>query len=381
MKIVCTDNVLFAEEAFSTIGEVTLVPDNQLAPEHVKDADMLFTRSTVKINKPLLEGSSVRFAGTATIGFDHIDAKYMKSAGIEWRAAPGCNANSVGEYIVTALLCLAARHGLTLAGKTIGVVGVGNVGTKVVEKAALLGMRPLQNDPPRKDDTGDPAFLPLDTLLAESDIITMHVPLTDSGPHPTRGMVNESFFKKMKPGCIFINAARGKIMATDTLINAIKNGVVSHTILDTWENEPAVRPDIRDMADIATPHIAGHSFEGKAFGTDIIYREACKFIGIQPVWSCNENLEHYPAPSARVNDAGKNLEQTLWETVKQVYDITQDDKTFRTVPCSGPDAIAAHFSNMRKNYPVRREFRFVEAKIDQCSPATRKILANLGFKI
>ncbi|NLB55767.1 MAG: 4-phosphoerythronate dehydrogenase, partial [Lentisphaerae bacterium] len=202
MKIVAIDNVLFAEDAFSTMGDVELVSDRNISNKILKDADILVARSTIKFNRTLLEGTGVKFAGTATIGTDHIDIDYLNQQGISWCAAPGCNANSVAEYIVSALLYLASRHNISLKGKTIGIVGVGNVGSRVVQKALALGMNLLLNDPPRAESEGSDGFVSLEQLLAESDIVTMHVPLIKTGKHPTLQMVNEKFFELMKHGSI-----------------------------------------------------------------------------------------------------------------------------------------------------------------------------------
>ena len=209
MRLLCSTNIPYAAEAFQTLGDVDILPPDQFTPDRVRDADALVIRSTLKVNRALLEGSRVRFVGTCTIGTDHMDLAWLDRAGIAWRAAPGCNANSVSEYVTAALLCLGQRLSFRLEGKTIGVIGVGNVGRRVVEKAQALGLRVLQNDPPRAEAEGDPVFRPLDELLAEADILTLHTPLTSAGPHPTRHLAGRRFFERIKPGLVFLNAGRG----------------------------------------------------------------------------------------------------------------------------------------------------------------------------
>jgi erythronate-4-phosphate dehydrogenase len=383
VKIVCSANMPFAKEAFGTLGDVAVLPERAIAPADVRDADILAIRSTTKINEALLAGSRVRFVGTATIGTDHMDLPYLERQGIAWCYSPGCNANSVSEYLTSALLCLATRHGLTLAGKTVGVIGVGNVGTLVVKKAETLGMRALQNDPPREREwrragVAPCPFVPLEQVLAESDVVTLHVPLTREGPDATARMAGERFFAALKPGAIFVNAARGGILETDALLAAMDRGIVSHAVLDTWEGEPAYRLDAMARADLGTPHIAGHSFEGKAVGTEMVYRAACRFLGRPAPLAVEPLYAPPPVPRVAVSAAGRRDEDTLWEIVRQVYDIREDDRRLREF-AGPPDGRATHFDRLRKHYPMRREFRFTRVAVSGASPTLRRRIADLGF--
>ncbi|MGQ9661476.1 MAG: 4-phosphoerythronate dehydrogenase, partial [Kiritimatiellia bacterium] len=284
LQIVCADNMPFAEEAFDTLGRVAIVPGRAITPEVVRNVDLLAIRSTTRVDRNLLENSRVKFVGTATIGTDHMDLDYLQRAGIRWCYAPGCNANSVAEYVTAALLLLAVRHGFTLEGKKIGIIGVGNVGSRVMEKAVALGLRVLPNDPPR-ERRGESCLIPssvsngrqsipfvsLEEVLADSDIVTLHVPLTREGPDATYHMADHSFFSRMKKGAIFLNCARGSVVDTATLIRALDAGQVSHAVIDTWEGEPKYSPELLERVSIGTPHIAGHSFEGKVMGTVMVY--------------------------------------------------------------------------------------------------------------
>ena len=342
MKIVAVKNMPFAAEAFGTLGDVTLLEGRAIRAADVRDADLLLTRTTTPITRELLEGSRVRFYGTATIGTDHIDQPYLAARGIPWCSAAGCNANSVSEYLTAALLCLGQQHGITLAGKTIGVIGVGNVGTRVVEKAHALGMRVLANDPPRErnGDSAPPignrqsavgnSWSALPDLLAQSDIVTLHTPLTDEGVDATVHLADEAFFEQLKPGAIFINAARGPIADTDALLRAMDRSIVAHAIMDTWEGEPDFRSDLLERVFIASPHIAGHSYEGKYMGTVMVYRAACRFLGVEATWSPDAIL---PPPLVPRLTATPDLdpEAALWELVHAVYDIEADDALVRDV--------------------------------------------------
>ncbi len=379
MKIICSTNMPFAQEAFGRLGEVAIMPPSAITRETVRDADLLCIRSTTRVDRALLDGSRVRFVGTATIGTDHMDTGYMEEAGIEWRAAAGCNANSVSEYITAALLCLACRNDLRLADKTIGVIGIGHVGKLVVKKAKALGMRVLQNDPPRRDAEGDPAFLPLDAVLAESDIITLHVPLTKSGRYPTLHLADSRFFRRLKPGSIFINAARGAATDSDALIEAMQRNIVAHSILDTWAGEPAFRNDVLEQVAIGTPHIAGHSFEGKVMGTAMIFQEACCFLGVRSDWSPDSLLPEPAVPQIELDAAERNEEAVLHEIVRRIYDIEADDMRMREVAVADVEQRSRNFEQLRQEYPVRREFRFTTVNLLNAGERLREKAAGLDF--
>ena len=381
MKIVCATNMPFAREAFSTLGDVTLLEGRSIAAVDVRDTELLGLRSTTRVDRNLLEGSGVRFVGTATIGTDHMDTAYLEDAGITWCCAPGCNANSVSEYVTAALVCLASRHRFQLEGKTIGVVGVGNVGRRVVDKAHALGMQVLQNDPPRQraEDPDAKVFVPLARLLSESDVVTLHVPLETDGPDPTAHLANESFFAALKPGAVFLNCARGGTTDTDALLAALSGGAVSHTVIDTWEGEPACRGDLLDACDLGTPHIAGHSFEGKANGTVMVYEAACRFLGSDPAWDVEPCLPDPVVPEVSVDAAGRSHEEVLWEVVRAVYDIEADDRQLRGSRGMDLVARAGAFDHQRGHYPVRREFRFTSVRLRNATDALNAKVAALGF--
>lgn len=389
MKIVAVKNMPFAAEAFGTLGDVTLLEGRAITAADVRDADLLLTRTTTPITRELLEGSRVRFYGTATIGTDHIDAPYLAARGIPWCSAAGCNANSVSEYLTAALLCLGQQHGLTLAGKTIGVIGIGNVGTRVVAKAHALGMRVLASDPPRERN-GDPSPTPdtrhptpwvsLSELLAQSDIVTLHTPLTDEGEDATFHLADDAFFKQLKPGGIFINAARGPIVDTDALLRAMDRGSVAHAIMDTWEGEPDFRSDLLERVFIASPHIAGHSYEGKYMGTVLVYREACRFLGVVPTWTPDAILPPPLVPRLTATPDSAP-EAALWKLVHAVYDIEADDARMRAVPAGGAAERGAYFDAQRKSYPIRREFRFTEVDATRTLPALQRSIDGLGFRL
>lgn len=371
----------FAEEAFGTLGDARVLEGRHLSAVDVRDVDLLALRSTTRVNRALLEGSKVRFVGTATIGTDHLDIPYLDQAGIAWCSAAGCNANSVSEYVTAALLLLGQRHGFTLEGLTIGVVGIGNVGRRVVQKMQALGLRVLMNDPPRERNGDGGPYVPLETILEQSDIVTVHVPLNKSGVDRTLHLADATFFGRIKPGAIFFDAARGAVVDTAALLQALASGRVRHALLDTWEGEPAYRRDIMDRVDIATPHIAGHSFEGKVMGTVLVYREACRFLGIPATWSHEPLMPPASVPAITVNAAGKTDEAVLHEVVNQVYDIAADDRRFRGTAVPDDALRAGHFDRLRKDYPERREFPYTTVTVKEGGVALRQKLAGLGFVV
>lgn len=382
MKIVCDHNMPMAKEAFATLGDVTVLDGRSITPADVADAEILAIRSTTKVHRALLDGSRVRFVGTATIGTDHMDIPHLEERGIRWCSAAGCNANSVSEYLVSALLHLACRHGFELRGRTIGIVGVGNVGRRVAAKAEALGMRALLNDPPRRraEDTAGEIFVPLARLAAESDIVTFHVPLTKSGVDRTVGMADSAFLASLKPGCILINAARGPVLEGEALLAALASRRVAHAVLDTWEGEPGFRSDLLAAVDIGTPHIAGHSYEGKVMGTVMVYREACAFLGVSPAWSHEPAMPAPPVPRLRCDAAGRPERESLWEIVRAVYDVREDDRLLRAAP-PDPAERARYFDKLRKDYPVRREFTCTTVELQGATADLARTVTGIGFAL
>jgi len=376
----------YALEAFGSLGDACVLDGRNITAADVRDADILAIRSTTQVDRALLEGSRVRFVGTATIGTDHIDTAYLEKKGIAWCHSPGCNAVSVSEYFTAALLWLAAKQELTLSGKTVGVVGVGNVGRRIVEKGAALGMRVLPNDPPRQRREGEqpdesvPPFVSLDELISASDVLTLHVPLDREGPDATYHLADTTCFDRLKPECIFINAARGAVADTTALLSALDDGRVSHAVIDTWEGEPAYSPALLEKAALGTPHIAGHSFEGKVMGTLMVYEAACRFLNVNATWRPEPLLPPPPVPELEVDAAGRSDESVLWEIVRAVYNIEEDDRQLRAASADAQQR-ATRFDGLRRGYPVRREFRFTRVGLLQATERLRAKVQSLGFPL
>ncbi len=368
MKTVVAETVMLGREAFETLGEVEVVADRAIGSKHLRDADALIIRSKTKITSERLAGSSVRFVGTATAGFEHIDFQGLEKSNIEWCASPGCNADSVADYIMTALLSLR----IELKGKTLGVIGVGQVGSRVARRAKALGLRVLLNDPPRAMSEGQEMFQSLEELLAHSDIVTLHVPLTTAPPWPTLRMGDRCFFEKMKPGSILINASRGSVLDSSALFQAKESGTLTRIILDVWDPEPEICTDLLNLADIGTAHIAGHSLEGKLNGTLHVYREACEFFNLKPDWNCAPLLPAVDVPELKIDTHGKTDQEVLAEAVLGVYDIAEDDRALRSAPET--------FDTLRANYRVRREFSNTRIVLSEDRHELKRKVHTLGFQ-
>jgi erythronate-4-phosphate dehydrogenase len=331
------------------------------------------------VNEKLLAGSSVKFVATATIGFEHVDTSYLKKRGIGFASAPGSNANSVAEYIVAALLSVGKKRKITLAGKSIGVVGVGNVGSRVAKKCLALGMKVKLNDPPLARQTGDPKYRPLNELF-DCDFITFHTPLTKEGQDKTFHLADDNFFASLKPGCVFINTSRGGVHDTASLKAAIKSGKFGAVILDVWENEPNIDCELLRIVDISTPHIAGYSFDGKIAGMIMIYDAACKYFKVEPKHKIEDFLPPPKVPQITIEKIGPDQQEVLRDVVQQVYVINRDDFNTREIAMVDPQIRGKFFDDLRKNYPVRREFQNTTVILNQNSETLTNMLKGIGFK-
>jgi erythronate-4-phosphate dehydrogenase len=373
MKVIIDDKIPYIKGALEPYAEVVYLPGSKTTPEVVKDADAIITRTRTKCNEHLLAGSSVKFIATATIGYDHIDTSYCEKAGIVWTNAPGCNSSYVEQYIASALMVLAEKKNFKLSEKTIGIVGVGNVGSKVARIAEIFGMKVLLNDPPRARKEGPEAFVSLDEILQKADIITLHVPLNAEGEDKTFHLANEKFFAGMKNKPIFINSCRGEVMETAALKQALKSGQVSGAVIDCWENEPNIDLELLDLIDLGTPHIAGYSKDGKANGTSMSIQALSRFfkLGIDD-WKCS-NVELPSSTEIQLNGTNKDEQNILSEAVLSTYDILEDDQRLR-------DSVET-FEKQRGDYPTRREFPTYKIVAKNINKETIEKLMDLGFNV
>lgn len=374
MKIVCDNKIPFLRGVFEPFAEVVYLPGAETAPEVVRDADAVVTRTRTQCDAALLAGSSVRVVATATIGYDHIDTAWCEAHGILWRNAPGCNSGSVEQYVGAALCVLARRHGLRLGELTLGVVGVGHVGSKVARAAAALGMRVLLCDPPRARSEGADGFVPLDDLISRSDIVTLHVPLAREGEDATWHLFDAARLASMRPGQFLVNAARGPVVDNAALKAALAAKALRGAVLDVWEGEPAPDRELLALADIATPHIAGYSADGKANGTTMSVRTVAARLGL-PLQDWRP--AGIPAPAQplvfELDASGKSLQEVLSEALLYSYDILADDRALR----ANPD----RFEQLRGDYPVRREPAAFTVRLRGGTAEMAARLRALGFLV
>ncbi|MEM1269683.1 MAG: 4-phosphoerythronate dehydrogenase [Bacteroidota bacterium] len=358
MHILADQNIPHVDAAFQALGTVTTLPGHAIGPDEVAGAEVLLVRSVTAVDEALLRakrasGSTLAFVGSATIGTDHVDQALLRDRGVAFAHAPGSNAESVVEYVVTGLLALHEREGLSHAGRTVGIIGVGQIGSRLAVRLEALGFRVLLNDPPRQENEPDQPFVRLDALLEESDIVTLHVPLTSDGPYPTRGFVDDQFLKRLQPGTWLVNSCRGGVVESEAL--RTHRDQLGSLILDVWPNEPTPLPALIDAADIATPHIAGYSFDGKLNGTLMLHEALCDVLGQPPRWS--GEAERRPGSPLIAYTPPADLPETarLSRLAQQAYPIWRDDAQFRTTLCRASSP-AAGFRELRKTYPRRRAF-------------------------
>jgi erythronate-4-phosphate dehydrogenase len=380
MKIIADENIPFVAECFSSIGEVKTVPGREITAGVIADTDVLLVRSITPVGADLLAGSKVRFVGTATIGFDHVDIEYLSKNNIGFASAPGSNANSAAEYVIAALLNIAKRHSIDLDGKTIGIIGVGNVGGRVAKKASALGMKLLLNDPPLQRQTGDTKYLPIEKLF-DCDFVTLHTPLTFEGQDKTFHLADDKFFKSLKKGCVFINASRGGVVDSSALKAVIEESRLQATVLDVWENEPDIDVELLEMVDIGTPHIAGYSLDGKIAGMIMIYKEACNYFEIEVKYDIDLFLPVPAISELKINIQGVSEQDALLAVVEIIYDIKADDVRLRRMLEESAKERGKYFDSLRRNYPGRREFQNTRIILENPCLGLAEKLAGIGFKV
>ena len=377
INMVAGENIPYIKEAFASLGNLTVLPGRSITSADLQETNVLLIRSITRVDEALLKGTPIEFVGSASAGVDHIDVACLKARNIGFASAAGSNANSVAEYVMASLLFLGKQHGFPLKGKTIGIIGVGNIGKLVKNKAEALGMRPVLNDPPLAE-TGQIDHCSLKDTLG-CDIVTLHTPLTTDGPYPTYHLLNEQTLQWLNPTAIFINAARGEVVETHALLEAITQKRIGPTILDVWENEPDINWDLFQAVTIGTPHIAGHSLDGKANGTFMIYAALCKHLGVAPTWNPVQSLPPPMMPSIHIDPNQKSDKEVLGEAVAKIYDLEADFHRMKNLLNAPPEERPMLFDGLRKNYPVRREFHTTRVTLPKNMNRLREMLAGIGF--
>ena len=369
MKILADAHIPYLQGVAEQFGEVTYLPGNEFTKETVKDNDVLIVRTVTYFDEKILAGSNVKLICSATIGFDHIDTHYCEENNIAWRTAPGCNASSVEQYVTTSIVRMAQKYNFELKDKTVGIVGVGNVGKKVARACQVLGMRVLLNDPPRQEREKSDKFVDLATLQREADIITFHTPLTKEGKHTTYHLADKSFFNNLGKKPIIINSSRGAVVSNEALKIALRKEVVTGAIIDTWENEPNIDSQLLKLVDIATPHIAGYSADGKWNATEMSLETINKFFKLNktPV----EMLPIVEPEETVINLSQYSDEKQLAKALLYSYDPFEDSTLLKESPNK--------FYYFRSHYPLRREYKAYT--IENANKRTATLAKELGFNI
>jgi erythronate-4-phosphate dehydrogenase len=377
MKIIADENMPNAEALFSHLGTVELVNGRALTHDQVKNADVLLVRSVTKVTRDLLEGSSVRFVGSATIGVDHIDLKYLAEANVAFSSAPGCNAEAVADYVFSGLSYLYLTKGLHWLSKKIGVIGYGNVGKSVYERFARMGCQVCVYDPLKMDSGGSVNFVSLTDVLA-CDVISLHAPLTHSGSYPTKGMLGAEALSQLPAGAAIISAGRGGVIDEQALIerHAQLNGDL-HLVLDVWDDEPNINQALVSIVDIATPHIAGYSKQGREKGTWMVYQALCQYLKLNTLGISSKDAMSDGWLSAIRVRAGGSQEEMLARSIHAIYDVARDDARLRFKYRENKENNV--FDWLRKHYIERDELNtcFMSADIS----IAHNFLGAAGFSV
>lgn len=367
MKILADSHIPYLKGIAEQFGDITYLPGNQFTKEAVSDKDALIVRTVTQFDEKILKNSKVKLICSATIGYDHIDTAYCDANGIAWRTAPGCNASSVEQYVTASLITLAQKHNFKLKDKTIGIVGVGNVGKKVAQACQLLGMKVLLNDPPRQEKGDDESFVDIQIIKSEADIITFHTPLYLEGKHSTYHLADSSFFDELDKKPIIINTCRGAVVDNDALKVALRSNNILDAVIDTWENEPEIDQELLELVFIGTPHIAGYSADGKWNATAMSLKNINNFFNIK-----KEPIDLAPIvqpDNSEIDLAQFDSDKQLDEAILQTYNPLVDSQLLK----ENPD----EFYYFRSHYPLRREYKAYT--LHNLKPENGKLAEKFGF--
>ena len=373
MKVVIDDKIPYIKGTLEPFMDVVYLPGGKITRNDLMDADALITRTRTKCNETLLSGTKVKFIATATIGFDHIDTAWCEKNNIHWTNAPGCNSGSVYQYIASVLVTLSKKHGFNFSDRTLGVIGVGNVGRKIVRLGEWLGMRVMLNDPPRRRDEGPCSYISHDGIIRECDIITCHVPLNMDGIDKTYHLIDEKFLRSLQPNTILINSSRGEVVDNKALKQILKEKKITAAVLDVWENEPNIDNELVGYLDIVTPHIAGYSADGKANGTSMSVQFLSKFFDLPLTRWFAEDVPLPDNTALFIDCKDKSIQDIVSDAIMFTYNVTEDDGRLRSS--------LETFEKQRGAYPLRREFFNFEITLAHPHSDAQKILTGLGFKV
>ena len=379
MHIVADQQIAFAVDYFSGLGEVHLVDGRKISPDTVSQADILLVRSVTPVDSGLLTKSRVKFVASATSGIDHIDTGYLEKNGVGFAHAGGCNARSVAEYVLSCLLIWAEQREVNLLEKKMGIIGHGHIGRILHELLKIIGINCLINDPPLKIETKHDFYCDLDEVLS-ADILSLHVPYVSEGEYPTDNLVNRKFLDKVKDSVLLINTSRGEVIDESALIDFIGVNKGVSLVLDVWKNEPLININLLKEVCIGTPHIAGYSLDGKLNATRMLYIQACEFFGRD---KSNVDVQTYSLTGTREFFPDINLDENelIKFAVLSHYDARSDGAALKMMLDLDNSQRGIYFDQLRKNYPVRREFPATRIHLNPNQSGIAEKLQALGFMV
>ncbi len=377
MRIVADENIPLLMRFFGELGEIIQMPGRDISAADVAEADVLIVRSVTRVDQALLAGSKVKFVGSCTIGVDHIDCDYLQSSGIAFANAPGSNANSVVEYILSCLSILTETHDFSFDRQRVGIVGYGNVGSLLAKRLSKMGVSCCAFDPFVEE--AEVELVDFDELLS-CDVISLHVPLTKDGEHPSYHLFNKSVLSRLSSEQVLINSSRGAVINNADLLEKLRADSEFTAILDVWENEPDIDVELAKRVFIGTPHIAGYSLDGKVAGTEMIYRALCQFLGLPARHKSGQFLEEPPLSKMAFTSMA-DVDWCIHTAIRACFDVRHDHSVLRsTLGLPDPERRKA-FDAFRRDYRCRREFSGVKVQLKQVDSELHTKFKALGFNI
>jgi erythronate-4-phosphate dehydrogenase len=355
MNIIADENIPYVQAAFAHLGEVETLSGRHINNKNLNDADILLVRSVTQVNQKLLENTKVKFVATATSGINHIDTQYLQSNNIGFASALGSNAMSVAQYVISAICYWSIQAQKPLDELTLGIIGYGNVGSRLKQLCDYLNIKTVINDPPLQQSNNQKlvSFSSIQQAL-NCDIVSLHVPLTTDGIYPTNKLFNLDHISKLKAGGLFINTSRGEVVDEAELFTYCQNNQIS-VVLDVWQNEPNISLTYLKQSLIGTPHIAGYSFDAKTRGTEMIYQACCRHLKVATAWSA-KNIHLTGSNMTVIN---QSIAKDIRKMLLSAYNIKSDDKQLKKILKSRQLPLANYFDDLRKDYPIRREWVFI----------------------
>jgi erythronate-4-phosphate dehydrogenase len=371
MKIIADNHMPLLAETFGQHGELHRLSGREICAADLTDAEVLLVRSVTRVNANLLRGSSIRFVGSATIGIDHLDTHWLEANNINWAHAPGCNADAAAQYSLAMMWLACERLKRNFRQQTVGIIGRGNVGSRLDQLLKTLNIPVLCCDPPLQD-RGEQQLVSMDEACSSS-IISVHVPLTQDGNYTTKYLFDTSRLGKLRPDVLLVNTSRGGVIEKTGLLARLQSGQLK-AALDVWPDEPFIEPELLDLVTVATPHVAGYSREGKQAGTEMIYQAFCRTFALSPV------TDTVPGMNISVLDicSANSADDVLKQSIQSSSQVGRDDALLRGLPAFKPDDLRLHIDGVRAVYPDRYEFK--SYRVPDIACADTDLLAQLGFK-